>query len=242
MGVAQTKAVADLVQATQTGALSIAKTPDRVFKANAALPADNYDAAMNAVKNNHGTAVQNLSKLNGVAAYDLKNNAGTLYLRDPSAAGLKHSVIGHVFNAAGGQDAYVSIGVRSAPENNDTVEAKYSGALIGTYDGSGEVVADVAAQLNWSPVVKTLEVGVTNAHVATDNMKNGYQQLAADDSLNFSRLMIWDASTSRFVLKDNDGETRAHLYGSKQEEIGGTFDHTVNGKAYSGAFFGTKQP
>ncbi|UYZ75527.1 hypothetical protein LP123_01320 [Moraxella bovis] len=49
--------------------------------------------------------------------------------------------------------------------------------------------------------------------------------------------MTWDSTKKAFASSDALGCT----YGANAEEIGGTFSKTIDGKAYEGAFGGTKQ-
>lgn len=203
----------------------------------------NHDAAMLALKNNASGTVSNLSKLGGTAAYSL-DTAGdnVVYLRDPAKTGQEYSRIGFTINTNGaGEQAYVAGGTVFVPDDNTSVQAQYSGALLGMYEQKSEVVADFAATLNWGAAAKTLDVTVSNAHIATDNITlDKYVPLQADPRFDFKETLNWDGAAKTFT----GGGVKANLYGSQAagaREVAGTFDREVGGQQYDGAFFGIKQ-
>lgn len=192
-----------------------------------------YDAGMNA--NKDGSL--NKPALSAVKGYEGANNA--VYLRDPAVAGFSYQTFGQVFDGSGQSQGYVSVGQSTSLADTATVNATYQGVAMGTYDKRSEVVSDMTAKLNWGANAKTLSVTTTNSHIATDNIMNakGYTGISKDARFDFTENMTWDSNKKAFASKDALGYT----YGANAEEIGGTFSKNIGGKAYEGAFGGTKQ-
>ncbi|STY90439.1 hypothetical protein [Moraxella bovis] len=192
-----------------------------------------YDAGMNANKDG---SLDNPA-LSAVKGYVDNTTGQAVYLRDPAVAGFSYQTFGQVFDGSNQSQGYVSVGQSTSLADTATVKATYQGVAMGTYDKRSEVVSDMSAELNWGANAKTLSVTTTNSHIANANSLKGYTGISKDARFDFTENMTWDSTKKAFASSDALGCT----YGANAEEIGGTFSKTIDGKAYEGAFGGTKQ-
>ncbi len=189
-----------------------------------------YDAGMNAVKNGESVSKQ----FGGVKGYFSEKSA--VYLRDPAVTGWKYQTFGQVITKQGGSAGYVNVGKPYTPTESETIKANYQGIAMGTLNKESEVIANMTAELAWGTDNKELMVNVTDSKIATQNAVNGYNGLSNAEKLDFSEKMQWNAKEKMF----KGSTTQAHLYG-KAKEMGGTFNQTIDGKKYQGAFAGSQQ-
>ena len=231
----------DFVSKSQNGQaprITVTKDTDRLDLGRAttqltSAPGGNpgKDLGVNAVQQNIPGIDGRLGKALIYRLDDNNNNEiKSLVLRDPETAGWLYQSFGQVFDRT--QPAgYVSVGKPSEPSDITNFHATYDGVAVGTYDTNNEVVSKVTAAVNG----KNMNLNVTNSVIAQNIRTQGFDaaNLRNDNRFNVSnQALSWDSENKRFTAPGY----QALFYGPHQEEMGGTFNRTIDGKDYRGGF------
>lgn len=189
------------------------------------------DLGVNAVQQNIPGIDSRLGKALIYRLDDNNNNEiKSLVLRDPETAGWLYQSFGQVFDRT--QPAgYVSVGKPTEPTDITNFHATYNGVAVGTYDNDHEVVSKVSAAVNG----KNMNLNVTDSVIAQNIRTQGFDSanLRNDNRFNVSnQALSWDSNSKRFTATGY----QALFYGPNQEELGGTFNRTIDGKDYRAGF------
>ncbi len=166
-----------------------------------------------------------------------------LYLLDPASLGFKYQTFGQAVSIkndiAKAETGYVNVGRRVVPADTATINAKYTGGALGTYDND-LVASYVDADLKWGADAKILAVTTRDSGVSSNFLQldpDEKNDLRTDRRFDFTEVMNWDAKTQAFT----SGDSRGYMYGPDAAEVGGTLTKQIDGIGYNAGFGAVKE-